>query len=260
MEAVNVKVDVVICTKNSEAVLDQCLESVERELPGNRVIIVDGGSTDKTLAISRKHRCEIYVKPELNLGQSRMFGFKKVRTEWFAQIDADEVLHEGWWKEMSKHLKEADVIECGRFSLYKIPYVPRKQRAMFGQDLIKRSIVDEVDEKRMNVIVNEDEIFRRLIEARGFKWLQLPKILADHYSMYYTVPARDPNVKLEVKQKNVPAWATFEEGYKDAITHVKSKFWLRVGASFYCSLILLFKMVGKAWTYRKGYKKGSKLR
>lgn len=249
------KVDVVICTKNSEAILDQCIQSVKNEVPFNRIIIVDGGSSDKTVAIAKQHDCEVYIKPELSLGQSRMFGFKKVETEWFVQVDSDEILLSGWWKEMVRHLDEADVIECGRNCFYKIPFYPSKIRAMFGQNLIKRSIVDEIDETKMDVIVNEDEIFRRLIQQKGFKWLQIPKILANHYGPYYTVPARYPNIELRVEQ-NVPNWAYFEEGYTDGITRVKSKFLFKIYVAFGFSCRLFFRMLRNAWRYKRGYDKG----
>ena len=53
-------VDVVLLTKNSEKVLEKCLESVYQNVPVNQLIVVDGYSTDGTLGIldgfNRKHR------------------------------------------------------------------------------------------------------------------------------------------------------------------------------------------------------------
>ena len=46
-----VQVDVVLLTKNSfKPCLKECLESIGDNLPINRLIIVDGGSTDETIS------------------------------------------------------------------------------------------------------------------------------------------------------------------------------------------------------------------
>ena len=50
----NGKVDVVVLTKNSEEQLERCLGAVYRNVPVNRLIVVDGYSTDKTLDIVSK--------------------------------------------------------------------------------------------------------------------------------------------------------------------------------------------------------------
>ena len=44
------KIDVVLLTKNSiKPCLKECVESIFANLPVNRLIVVDGGSTDGTL-------------------------------------------------------------------------------------------------------------------------------------------------------------------------------------------------------------------
>ncbi len=45
------KVDVVILTKNSARLLEECLTSVYKEIPICHLIVVDGFSTDETLEI-----------------------------------------------------------------------------------------------------------------------------------------------------------------------------------------------------------------
>ena len=45
-------IDVIIRTKNSEEFLKECLQSIYNEIQVRRIIIVDAGSTDKTLEIS----------------------------------------------------------------------------------------------------------------------------------------------------------------------------------------------------------------
>lgn len=47
------KISVVICVKNEEARLRDCLTRVERNHP-DEIIVVDGNSTDRTVAIARE--------------------------------------------------------------------------------------------------------------------------------------------------------------------------------------------------------------
>ena len=49
----NMRVDVVIITKNSERMLNECLKAVYENVPLNRLIVVDGYSIDRTLEIVR---------------------------------------------------------------------------------------------------------------------------------------------------------------------------------------------------------------
>ena len=63
-------IDVLIRTKNSEEFLDECLKSVHEEIPLRRIMIVDGGSTDRTLEIASSFdKVDVYVRPDSNLGQ-----------------------------------------------------------------------------------------------------------------------------------------------------------------------------------------------
>ena len=51
-------VSVVVPARNAEAMLDECLASIEAQQP-REIIVVDGNSTDGTLAIARRHGATI---------------------------------------------------------------------------------------------------------------------------------------------------------------------------------------------------------
>ncbi|MEM2103376.1 MAG: glycosyltransferase family 2 protein [Candidatus Bathyarchaeia archaeon] len=104
------KIDVVVLTKNSERILEECLNSIYRNIPVNRLIIVDGYSTDSTLKIVEKFR-EKYGNVVLLMdrgtrGSARMKGINEVKTEWFAFVDSDVVLCEKWFEKAKKFLRE----------------------------------------------------------------------------------------------------------------------------------------------------------
>jgi len=101
-------VDVVIITKNSEHILSECLKSVYKNVPVNRLIVVDGGSTDKTLAIMRefqkKHGNILVLQDRGTRATARQKGIDHVKTEWFMFVDSDAVLCKDWFKKAEIHL------------------------------------------------------------------------------------------------------------------------------------------------------------
>ncbi|MEJ5327575.1 MAG: glycosyltransferase family A protein, partial [Candidatus Bathyarchaeia archaeon] len=101
-------IDVIVITKNSERMLRECLCSVYSNVPVNRLIIVDGYSTDKTLNIveefQRKHGNVLLLQDKGNRATARQKGISHVETEWFMFVDSDVVLSRGWFRKAEAHL------------------------------------------------------------------------------------------------------------------------------------------------------------
>jgi glycosyltransferase involved in cell wall biosynthesis len=101
-------IDVVIITRNSERMLSECLKSVYANVQVNRLIIVDGYSTDKTLQIVRefqeKHGNVLVIHDRGTRATARQKGIDNVKTEWFLFVDSDAVLCNEWFKKAEKHL------------------------------------------------------------------------------------------------------------------------------------------------------------
>lgn len=75
---------------NSEKDLDLCLSTLKPQLEGeDEIIIVDGGSKDRTLEIANRHGCEIYIYPKASLGRTRNFGTEIAKNEIVLQTDTD---------------------------------------------------------------------------------------------------------------------------------------------------------------------------
>jgi len=79
--------------KNEEAVLTRCLESAARWV--DEIIIVDTGSTDKTIEIAEKFGAKIsHFKWVNDFAAARNFSLEKAMGEWILWLDADDVLPE----------------------------------------------------------------------------------------------------------------------------------------------------------------------
>lgn len=106
------KVDVVILTRDSDDLLRACLSSIYGNIPVNRLIAVDGHSSDLTLQIldefKRKYGNVKVVQEDGTRGKSRERGMREVETEWFVFVDSDVVLCRDWFQKASR-LIEPDV-------------------------------------------------------------------------------------------------------------------------------------------------------
>lgn len=77
--------------KNEEAFLSQCLESIKDFV--DEIIIVDTGSTDRTVEIAKRYTDKIYFHPwEDSFSKARNQAPAYATCDWIFQIDADEEL------------------------------------------------------------------------------------------------------------------------------------------------------------------------
>lgn len=79
---------VIIITRNEEADIRACLESV-KELSAD-IVVVDSGSTDQTLAIAKEFTDRIYSNAWNGYGPQKQYALDKAKGPWVLNIDADE--------------------------------------------------------------------------------------------------------------------------------------------------------------------------
>lgn len=96
------KISVVLATFNEEENLGRCLESI-RDLAWE-VIVVDGGSTDKTIEIAKQFSAKIIQTdnpPIFHINKNK--AIDAADGNWILQIDADETVS----KELAEEIKRA---------------------------------------------------------------------------------------------------------------------------------------------------------
>ena len=207
-------IDVIMRTKNSEEYLKECLDSIIHEIPVRKILVVDNGSTDKTLEIaSRFEKTEIYVKPELTLGELTRFGFLNAQTEWVILIDSDMVLRKGWYKSISRFKRQADAIEGCEINHYRIERQTKCTNfsyGRFGQIMIKRKPVLDLD---LSVPFAEDHVVSFYFRKKGLIWKKLPDYLADHYPKIEGSTHRRTGSVFGVGIIHVPKQIQIDEGH-----------------------------------------------
>lgn len=110
------KLSVVLAVFNEQDVLAKCLESV-RGL-ADEIVIVDGGSTDKTIEIAKRFGAKVFVTdnpPVFHINKQR--AVDRAHGDWIFQLDADEVVPESLRDEIKNVIADAE---------FKGYYVPRK--------------------------------------------------------------------------------------------------------------------------------------
>jgi len=115
-----VKLSVVLITHNEEKNLPRTFESVMplvRDGKGE-IIVVDSGSTDRTLEIAQTYGAKVFVEPWKGFAAQKNSAMDKASMDWVLQLDADEPLELELASEIEAALK--------RVSELKGFWIPRK--------------------------------------------------------------------------------------------------------------------------------------
>jgi glycosyltransferase involved in cell wall biosynthesis len=80
---------VVIITRNEEANIGRCLESVKW---ADEIVVVDSDSTDRTQVIATEHGARVHTLRWQGFGHAKQTGVDLATGEWILSVDADEVV------------------------------------------------------------------------------------------------------------------------------------------------------------------------
>ena len=84
--SVPVPVTVVVCARNRGSMIGRCLDSVIRANPAE-IIVVDGNSTDETVAVARAKGVTVLSDNGTGLGAARQLGASAAKNEYVVFVD-----------------------------------------------------------------------------------------------------------------------------------------------------------------------------
>jgi rSAM/selenodomain-associated transferase 2 len=176
-------ISVVIPALNAEATLPATLTAlVPAALEGvvREVVVVDGGSTDRTREIADHAGAEVVTAPP-NRGAQLRAGAHAARHPWLLFLNADTVLDAGWEREADSFMERVDngasrhAAAAFRFALDDDGFAPRALEALvrlrcalfrlpYGDQglLVPRHRYDEVGGHRTLPLTEDTDLVRRL--------------------------------------------------------------------------------------------------
>lgn len=187
---------VVVAARNESARLAACLAAVAR-LGADEVLVVDGGSTDDTVAIAQAAGVRVIRSGGKGLAFDRQLGATAARGELVAMIDADHRpepdLLDRLWDDMQAH--GYVVVQAG-VDIAPTGFWPRAEgeamasfhhapgpRAMIGvaPALYRRAVFDDVGFDVRGAEVSDDADFcYRLAQTGAVFGIGRPRVLQEH--------------------------------------------------------------------------------
>lgn len=180
-------ISVIIPTLNAETGLAASLSAI---VPGmvdglvREVIVVDGGSTDRTLAIADQAGTRVVTSGK-GRGRQLRAGAEAARFPWLLFLHADTVLEPGWEREVSAFVERVEIgrrpeaAASFRFALDDLGLAPRiiewgvairctLMRLPYGDQglVIPRRLYDQVGGYRDLPLMEDVDLVRRLGRSR----------------------------------------------------------------------------------------------
>ena len=207
-------VSVAVVAYNSEKYIEECLQSLnDLNYPKNKyeILLIDGGSSDKTAQIARKFKkVKVFNNPKRIISAGRNIAIEKSKGEYLAFTDSDCKADKNWLRELVKEIlsSDDDIAGVGGPNLIfdNDPKFARivgyMQETFFGsggsptsyrfkekkkfpsvgnanlllkKDLIKNYLYDE------ELNVGEDCDFTFRLNKKGFSFIYSPSVIVWHH-------------------------------------------------------------------------------
>lgn len=115
-------ISVIVITKNAALKIKECLRSVKW---ADEILVLDGGSEDRTVEIAKKHGAKVTRQTGKNYSDWRNQGAKLARGDWLFYVDYDERVP----KELELEIEQE--VKGGNYAAYAIP----RRNIVFGKEL-----------------------------------------------------------------------------------------------------------------------------
>lgn len=105
---------VVIPALNEEEFIGDCLRSLRAQtMPPAEIIIVDNGSTDRTVEIAEELADRVLVIPDVGVVELRQAGAEAAENPIIVSTDADTTFPNFWLEKLLRHFSDPNVVAVG---------------------------------------------------------------------------------------------------------------------------------------------------
>ena len=185
------KVDLVMWTFNGEKTLPIVLSRINKIIPKdvvNQKLIVDDGSKDDTVTISREYGWDVLKNEGKGISDAANTALKHVETPYFCSFEQDVFLSSNWWNKVSTLILNKDGVAaaCGlrflprnNFCFSIEPYqLTRKDVDFYGgygktldNTIWNTEMLRSVGGFPKVNFAGIDTFLFHLLELKGYKWL-----------------------------------------------------------------------------------------
>ena len=182
------KISVALATFNEEKNLPVCLDSVKGL--AEEIVVVDGGSTDKTVEIAQKHGAKVIAttnKPIFHI--NKQMAIDACRGDWILQLDADEqvtpALHkeiletvaitrlDGFWLPRKNYFLGRYLTKGGQYPDYTLRLYRRGKGRLPCKSVHEQAVVEgKAGYLKNDLLHNADPTFKRYLE-RNSRYINL---------------------------------------------------------------------------------------
>jgi len=99
-------ISVIVCAKNEEKFIENCLKCLKNQTVKPEIIVVDGHSKDKTFSIAKKYADKVVKDNKKGIADARNMGWKIAKGDIIAYCDADCLPPKDWIEKISKNMKD----------------------------------------------------------------------------------------------------------------------------------------------------------
>jgi len=161
-----VKLSVCIITLNEEANIGRTLKSVQPLMADGQgeIIVVDSGSTDKTVEIAESFGAKVFTEPWKGFAAQKNSAIEKAQGEWILSLDADE--------EVSVELKNEFKVIFEDLFPYSGPIFPEALRAKLNGVGAEGKITPELERELKQHFDSPTEVAAREATIKKMKRFQ----------------------------------------------------------------------------------------
>ncbi len=185
-------VDVVVPVRSAEGSeyekLVLCCKAIRQRIPVNRLIIPTANQSEKTRRrIAELADLPVFDETAVGAGLCRNIGLREVETEYYASIDADTAVREGWYPWCINSIRQPKVAACQGYSkpvsrlldrFVKIEALDVGTYADLGNTLLRTAVVRKVGMPIEPMM--EDHLLHDRLTRRGYQWIVNRELISDH--------------------------------------------------------------------------------
>ena len=199
----NFSLSFIIPVLNGEKFIGDCLSYMSKEMaPQDEVIVVDNGSTDRTIEIAESFdRVRVIHHPKITIAAMRNRGSEIARGNVLAFIDCDCLICPGWRKAAEETLADDSVHATGsHFDLSLTPtwiekawIPPRKnlpEKTHYipsGNLVVRKDVYDEIGGFDESLVTDEDTEIGHRLNRLGHTIVDAPGVRVMHQGNAKTV-------------------------------------------------------------------------